>query len=135
MTSSDPPMPPHIYKILPSAPGSPIPAALAASDLDRTDGFIHTSTAAVVPTTSRLFFHAAPELWILKLSTAQLARDGARCLWEGPQGCVHVYAADAGLVSLGAANVLDVMRFVRRGEEAWDEVFGREDARAWLVDA
>ncbi|RDW71364.1 hypothetical protein BP6252_07927 [Coleophoma cylindrospora] len=135
MTSSHPPMPPYIYKILPSAPESPMPAALAASDLDRADGFIHTSTASVIPTTSRLFFSAAPALWILKLSTTALARDGARCLWEGPQGCVHVYAADAGLVSLGAANVVDVMRFVRREEEPWEEVFGKEDARAWLVDA
>ena len=42
------PLPQYLYKILPSAPPSPIPADYPLSDLDRNDGFIHFSTAAQV---------------------------------------------------------------------------------------
>ncbi|GKT91223.1 hypothetical protein Ct61P_09073 [Colletotrichum tofieldiae] len=38
-------MPQYLYKIVPEAPPSPLPAEYPLSDLDRNDGFIHLSTA------------------------------------------------------------------------------------------
>lgn len=39
------PLPRYVYKIIPEAPPSPLPAEWPLSDLDRNDGFIHLSTA------------------------------------------------------------------------------------------
>lgn len=39
------PLPKFVYKIVPSAPPSPIPDEYPLSDLDKADGFVHLSTA------------------------------------------------------------------------------------------
>lgn len=41
-------LPKYLYKIVPDAPPSPLPAEYPLSDLDRNDGFIHLSTAEQV---------------------------------------------------------------------------------------
>lgn len=40
--------PTYAYKIIPTAPPSPIPEEYPLSELDRTDGFVHLSTASQV---------------------------------------------------------------------------------------
>jgi len=44
------PLPEFVYKITPTPPPDPIPEAYPLSDLDRTDGFVHLSTAWQVST-------------------------------------------------------------------------------------
>ena len=60
------PIPRYVYKILASAPPSPIPNDMPLSDLDRTDGFIHLSTGWRVPITAGMYFKDAKSLglWI-----------------------------------------------------------------------
>ena len=40
--------PKHVYKIVPEAPPQPIPQEFPLSELDRSDGFVHLSTATQV---------------------------------------------------------------------------------------
>ncbi|KAF2867463.1 hypothetical protein BDV95DRAFT_503005 [Massariosphaeria phaeospora] len=121
------PPPTYLYKILPSAPRSPLPPRLPLSDLDRTDGYIHLSTSAQVPGTADKFFGAAAELWLLKIKYEVLAvgTDGdgtvkkegsAEVRWEEVgRGCfAHLYGAD-----LGEGNVEEVLRVKREG--TWGE--------------
>ena len=98
-TSSEPtlttyPLPAYIYKILPSAPPSPLPPVLPLSALDAQDGFIHLSTASQTPLTASLFFTAARTLWLLKIDTRRTLEAGGVYRWvEGMPGCPHLYAA------------------------------------------
>ncbi|KAF2847419.1 HET-domain-containing protein [Plenodomus tracheiphilus IPT5] len=121
------PLPTYLYKILPSAPPSPLPAGLPLSDLDRNDGYIHLSTAQQVPGTADSFFSSASELWLLKIKYDVLAAgtdgDGqvkagsqADVRWEEVgRGCFpHLYGAD-----LGKGNVESVDRVEKRG--SWAE--------------
>lgn len=42
------PLPTYVYKIVPTAPPSPIPAQYPLSELDQKDGFVHLSIAKQV---------------------------------------------------------------------------------------
>lgn len=42
------PLPTYVYKILPSAPPTPLPSEYPLSELDRKDGFVHLSSATQV---------------------------------------------------------------------------------------
>ncbi|KOS20127.1 hypothetical protein ESCO_006304 [Escovopsis weberi] len=118
MASAPAPVPRYIYKILPSEPEPPHPAAFPLSDLDAKDGFVHLSTATQVPQTAGLFFTAATALWVVKLELAALA-DPLK--WEA--GFPHLYG------NFGAADVVSLER-VERGEgRTWPESLG---AHAWL---
>ena len=110
------PLPHHLYKILPSAPPSPLPTSLPLSDLDRNDGYIHLSTADQVPSTADKFFNDASELWLLKIKYDVLAAgtdgDGevhtdnkAEIRWEEVgRGCfAHLYHGDLGNGNVEAA--------------------------------
>ncbi|KZP07932.1 hypothetical protein FIBSPDRAFT_759744, partial [Athelia psychrophila] len=61
--------PAFVYKILGTAPPSPIPHDLPLSALGAEDGFIHLSNAQQVPITADLFFASSARLWLLKISS------------------------------------------------------------------
>jgi uncharacterized protein (DUF952 family) len=107
------PLPTYLYKILPSAPPSPLPARLPLSDLDRNDGYIHLSTSEQVPGTADKFFGDVSELWLLKIKYEVLAEDTkAELKWEEVgRGCfAHLYGAD-----LGNGNVESAQKVEKKG--------------------
>lgn len=118
------PLPSYLYKILPSAPPSPLPARLPLSELDRNDGYIHLSTAEQVPGTADKFFGNVSELWLLKIKYEVLAAGthgdgeakGAEVRWEEVgRGCfAHLYGGD-----LGKGNVESVDKVEK--EDSWAE--------------
>ncbi|KAK2033343.1 hypothetical protein LX32DRAFT_635521 [Colletotrichum zoysiae] len=118
-------MPQYLYKIVPEAPPSPLPAEYPLSDLDRNDGFIHLSTAEQVLGTADRFFSGATGLWLLKLPYAALE---AHIRWDelpSGAGCFpHLHGRN-----FGAADVADARGFARPEGRAWSEVL-RGDA--WL---
>ncbi|KAI0670950.1 hypothetical protein C8Q78DRAFT_825596 [Trametes maxima] len=130
-------LPPYVYKILPSPPPSPLPAALPLSDLDRKDGFIHLSTAVQTPTTASLFFAAHTTLTLLKVDTRVTREEGGGVYkWvEGLPGCPHLYAPVEGAwVNLGSSNVRE-WREVHRGDgQEWGDVLKGLSDEGWLVD-
>jgi uncharacterized protein (DUF952 family) len=119
------PLPTYLYKILPSAPPSPLPSVLPLSDLDRNDGYIHLSTSTQVPGTCDKFFNKFDELYLLRIKYETLEKgtdaDGAEgkgeVKWEdveGGRGCfAHYYGA-----GLGKRNVESVMRVKR--DAGWE---------------
>ncbi|KAK0735657.1 hypothetical protein B0T21DRAFT_412267 [Apiosordaria backusii] len=113
------PLPTYVYKIIPSAPPSPIPEAYPLSDLDRKDGFVHLSTARQVPITSSLFFTEFKSFYILKLRLSNF--DPSTIKWdEAPGtngGCPHLYG------NFGAKDVVDSKEFVRQENQTWEDVF------------
>ncbi|KAK1580443.1 uncharacterized protein LY79DRAFT_561712 [Colletotrichum navitas] len=118
-------MPQYLYKIVPEAPPSPLPAEYPLSDLDRNDGFIHLSTAEQVLGTADRFFSGATSLWLLKLPYAVLE---AQIRWDelpAGAGCFpHLYGRN-----FGAADVADARGFTRPEGRAWSEVLR---GGAWL---
>lgn len=117
------PLPTYLYKILPSAPPSPLPARLPLSDLDRNDGYIHLSTSEQVPGTADKFFGNVSELWLLKIKYDVLAagtdgdgevkqQDKAEIKWEEVgRGCfAHFYGGD-----LGKGNVIEAVKADKKG--------------------
>ncbi|KAJ4375990.1 hypothetical protein N0V83_001270 [Neocucurbitaria cava] len=117
------PLPTHLYKILPSAPPSPLPERLPLSDLDRNDGYIHLSTSEQVPGTADKFFGSVSELWLLKIEYEVLAagtdgdgkvktEDKPQVKWEevGRGYFAHLYGGD-----LGRGNVKSVEKVEKRG--------------------
>jgi len=70
-------IPTYIYKIVPSSapPPSPLPDALPVSDLDKSDGFIHLSTAAQLPATLGRFFQKDELVYILRIIYKQVEKD------------------------------------------------------------
>lgn len=112
------PLPTYLYKILPSAPPSPLPDRLPLSDLDKNDGYIHLSTSEQVPGTADKWFNDFSELWLLKIKYEALARgtdgdgqvkaDGtAEIKWEevGRGVFAHFYSGD-----LGRGNVVEAFK-------------------------
>ncbi|KZP00848.1 hypothetical protein CALVIDRAFT_552541 [Calocera viscosa TUFC12733] len=61
------PAPSYIYKILPTAPATPLPGVFPLSDLDRTDGFIHLSVHSQLLRTLSRFFADSEEVSLLKV--------------------------------------------------------------------
>ncbi|EMD92905.1 hypothetical protein COCC4DRAFT_139231 [Bipolaris maydis ATCC 48331] len=126
------PLPTFLYKILPSAPPSPLPTRLPLSDLDRTDGYIHLSTSEQVPGTADKFFGDVSELWLLKIRYEVLAAgtdgDGqvhsdkaAQLKWEEVgRGCfAHLYGAD-----LGSGNIESALKIEKKG--SWADTLSLE---------
>ncbi|KAK7744603.1 hypothetical protein SLS53_003489 [Cytospora paraplurivora] len=120
-------LPEYVYKIVDSAPPSPLPDAYPLSDLDKQDGFVHLSTARQA---TGLYFTAHTTLYLIKIRRAALKGE---VRWDDPpndnDGCPHLYG------NFGAADVESVQRFERaEGKEGgegqgWKEVFA---SSAWL---
>ncbi|KAK4505552.1 hypothetical protein PRZ48_003515 [Zasmidium cellare] len=107
----------YYYKILETAPPTPLPETLPTTALDAKDGFIHLSTAQQTPVTANLFFKDFTKLWILKLRVKDL--DGEVKFPEELPGCPHVHDSKLGL---GKRNVETVI-VVERDEKAdWGSV-------------
>lgn len=117
------PVPMYVYKILPEAPSSPLPARLPLSALDAQDGFIHLSTAAQTPATAGRFFSTSEKLWLLKIPLKQIE---SNVRWEeSKSGCfAHLYGAD-----LGQKEVESTKAFTRGEEHKWTSILGRDE---WL---
>lgn len=125
------PLPTYLYKILPSAPPSPLPQRLPLSDLDRKDGYIHLSTSEQIPGTADKWFNDFTELWLLKIKYETLAAvtdgdgsvktEGAEVKWEEVgRGCfAHLYGAD-----LGSGNVVEAVKVEKKG--TWVETLSLE---------
>ncbi|KAL6711570.1 hypothetical protein ACN47E_004504 [Coniothyrium glycines] len=129
------PLPTYLYKILPSAPPSPLPARLPLSDLDRNDGYIHLSTSEQVPGTADKFFSNVAELWLLRIKydvlaagtdgngngSVNVAAQTAELRWEeNARGSfAHLYGAD-----LGSGNVEGAFRVQKQG--TWAESLNLE---------
>lgn len=111
------PLPTYIYKILPSAPPSPLPQILPLSDLDANDGFIHLSTASQTPATCGRFFADATELWLLKIKLQTLENGTGEVRWEAAGSGVfaHLYGG-----KFGAEEVEESIKF-ERGAKSWEE--------------
>lgn len=117
-------IPKFVYKILPEAPPSPLPANLLLSDLDAKDGFIHLSTAEQVPATAGRFFAATHTLWLLKI---ELDRIEANVRWEdaGESCFPHIYGPMP-----GNGEIVDVKDFRKGDGEDWAAVLEKE---GWLA--
>ncbi|KAI8633961.1 hypothetical protein F5Y19DRAFT_471221 [Xylariaceae sp. FL1651] len=110
-------LPTYVYKIVPTAPPSPIPAQYPLSELDQKDGFVHLSTATQIPTTADLFFKDSTSLWVLKVRFK--SEFHGITTWEVP-GCPHLYG------NFGADDVEGTKEFSRSGEESWREAMGKQ---------
>lgn len=119
--SAPSPLPNYLYKILPSAPPSPLPDRLPLSDLDKNDGYIHLSTSDQVPGTADKWFNEFTELWLFRIKYETLAKgidgngevkNGAEIKWEevGRGVFAHFYGGD-----LGKGNVEESFK-VEKGE-------------------
>ncbi|KAI1850731.1 hypothetical protein JX265_004442 [Neoarthrinium moseri] len=111
----------YVYKIIPTAPPSPIPDEYPLSDLDKTDGFVHLSIASQIPTTAGLFFQSASSLWVLKLRFTF----ADKVTYENGEECPHLHG------NFGAADVEDAKEFTRGEGEKWEDAFRRQEG--WLV--
>ncbi|KAI1260961.1 hypothetical protein F5Y18DRAFT_431750 [Xylariaceae sp. FL1019] len=104
------PLPAFVYKIVPTAPPSPIPAEYPLSELDQQDGFVHLSTATQIPKTADLFFKDATSLWVIKLRYKPEWHGATN--WDVP-GCPHLYG------NFGAGDVEGTKHFTRADDETW----------------
>ncbi|KAI5367980.1 hypothetical protein Slin15195_G031140 [Septoria linicola] len=107
----------YFYKILDSAPPSPLPETLPATELDTKDNFIHLSTAKQIPITADLFFADHKKLWLLKLRVADL--DGEIKYDPSLPECPHVHESKRGL---GKGNVEEVIVVEKPAESIWVKV-------------
>lgn len=130
------PLPRYVFKILPSAPPTPIPPALPLSDLDRQDGFIHLSTATQVPTTASLFFTTHTTLALLKVNTRPTLEQGGVYRWvKDLPGCPHLYSPREGeWVDLGSDNVSDWKEVSREEGQGWEDALKSLSEGGWLAD-
>ncbi|KAI0202019.1 hypothetical protein F4808DRAFT_92318 [Astrocystis sublimbata] len=110
------PLPRFVYKIVPTAPPSPIPAQYPLSELDQKDGFVHLSIATQIPITAGLFFKDSTSIWILKLRFKPEFHDITN--WD-VLGCPHLYG------NFGAEDVQDIGAFSRAEGENWESVLGK----------
>ncbi|ROV90578.1 hypothetical protein VSDG_07455 [Cytospora chrysosperma] len=125
-------LPTYVYKIVDSAPPSPLPDVYPLSELDKHDGFVHLSTSWQVPITADLFFASHTTLHLIKI---RLAPRLSQVKWDDPpdenDGCPHLYG------SFGAADVESVETFEKAsgggggggGGQSWKEVFA---SSGWL---
>ncbi|KIY52356.1 hypothetical protein FISHEDRAFT_35610 [Fistulina hepatica ATCC 64428] len=128
--------PNYIYKLVPHTsppPEPPLPECLPLSELDRTSGFIHLSTASQVRGTLERFFTDDPCVYVLKIPYGAVKAD---IRWENPERSVcgdrpgegtfpHLYNGG----KLGSAHVESVAKWENKG--GWDQAL--ENAQAWLT--
>ncbi|KAF8548281.1 hypothetical protein OG21DRAFT_780979 [Imleria badia] len=137
--------PTYVYKLVPHTCPVPLnpsalPDALPVSDIDRSSGFVHLSTAHQLPGTLAHFFASDPRVYVLRLPYAPLASGESRIRWESPEGDVCGPRPGEGLfphlyngLRVGRAEVEGVW-VLERGEARWEEAIAGDDKfRAWLV--
>ncbi|KAI1332626.1 hypothetical protein F5Y16DRAFT_393931 [Xylariaceae sp. FL0255] len=110
-------LPDYVYKIVPTAPPSPIPAEYPLSELDKNDGFVHFSIAEQIPITAGLFFTEATSIWILKVRFKP-AFHGVTT-WE-TAGCPHLYG------NFGAPDIEGTKEFTRSVDESWESAMKKQ---------
>ncbi|KAM0808622.1 hypothetical protein AB5N19_08965 [Seiridium cardinale] len=115
------PLPDYVYKIISSAPPSPVPEEYPLSELDKNDGFVHLSTGDQVSTTLSLWFKTTTTVWLLKLRFTF----ADKVTYENGDGCPHLHG------NFGAADIEDTKEFSRNDDESWEEALGRQ--HGWLV--
>lgn len=129
--------PTYIYKLIPSttAPPDPLPATLPVSELDRSSGFIHLSTAAQIPNTLKWFFADEPRVYVLRLLYESVEKN---IRWEDPKGEVCGPRGGEGMfphlyndLKLGHDEVESVAVWERKEGEGWDDVVKK--AQDWLI--
>jgi uncharacterized protein (DUF952 family) len=83
MADHGPPL--YIYKIVPSSapPPEPLPKALPISELDKSSGYMHMSTAGQVLGTLKRFFAQDDLVYILRVPHERVAK---YIKWEDPEG-------------------------------------------------
>jgi uncharacterized protein (DUF952 family) len=125
----------YTYKILPSAPPSPLPTALPLSDLDAHDGFIHTSLGSQVPVTAERFFASHDALWVLRIEVDKAKLHG-EVVWAPTPDCIHLYAPgkiQGAWVPLGK-DIVENVRECKKGEDgSWTEAFKSLQKEGWLA--
>lgn len=133
---ADGPKPAYIYKLVPSSapPSTPLPDALPVSDLDRTDDFIHLSTAVQVPITLKRFFADDPKVYVLRIAydtvEANIKWEDSRGTGPGPVGGEGIFPHLYNGLKLGREEVESVGVWENAGD-GWDEALKK--AEGWLV--
>ncbi|KAI8608656.1 hypothetical protein BC830DRAFT_1154370 [Chytriomyces sp. MP71] len=120
----DRPVPQSVYKILDAAPQHPLPEQLPLSTLDQADGFIHLSNHEQIPKTAAKWFTSYDKLWLLRVDSASATRLIGKFKWldAGETGCIHLYADNGKLNSLGSGTVVGVMEWSRMPGHTWDQI-------------
>jgi uncharacterized protein (DUF952 family) len=139
-------IPTYIYKLIPHTaapplPPNPLPSALPVSQLDKSSGFIHLSTAPQVLGTLVHFFTDDPRVYVLRVPYASMQK---HIRWEDPKGEVCGDRPGEGLfphlyngLRLGKEEVESVVCWEREGAQegrkAWEELVKRAEQDGWLV--
>ncbi|KAI0885576.1 uncharacterized protein GGS22DRAFT_130831 [Annulohypoxylon maeteangense] len=116
------PLPEFVYKIVPSAPPTPIPSQYPLSELDQKDGFVHLSIGTQIPITAGLFFKEATSIWVLKIRFDPKFHSATT--WE-IEGCPHLYG------NFGVDDVEALKEFSRLDGQTWKE--SMQDNDGFLV--
>ncbi|KAF5320836.1 hypothetical protein D9619_000749 [Psilocybe cf. subviscida] len=130
--------PTYIYKIIHAStpPPSPLPEALPVSDLDKSDQFIHLSTAVQVPGTLGRFFNDQERVYICRIKYANVE---SKIKWEdgkskGPGGVgepdifPHLYND----LRLGSAEIDSVEEWTSEAGN-WDTAVAKSKESGWFV--
>ena len=133
------PKPTYVYKLVPSS--SPVPSLqdlserLPVSDLDKSSGFIHLSTAVQVPNTLKWFFKDDPRVYVLRLKYDDIEKN---IRWEDPKAEVCGPRAGEGMfphlyngLKLGRHEVDSMQTWTRTEGGGWDEAL--KQAEGWFV--
>ncbi|PKY06460.1 hypothetical protein P168DRAFT_325325 [Aspergillus campestris IBT 28561] len=125
----------YVYKLVPSSSPvrEPLPDRLPVSDIDRSSGFIHLSTAFQVPNTLKAFFNDEPLVYVLRIRYAHIAGE---TVWESPEGNVCGPRPKEGLfphlyngLRLGKDEVESIA--IWNNENGWDKAL--QQSKPWLL--
>ncbi|RPA94318.1 hypothetical protein L873DRAFT_1747157 [Choiromyces venosus 120613-1] len=110
----------YLYKILTTAPPSPLPGAVELLPLDISDGFIHLCTATQTVGVIERFMPDSEKLWLLKIPYNKVEKD---IKWESVtrreergEEFPHMFAE-----RLGSSEVEEMREVIRLEEKGWRE--------------
>lgn len=109
----------YLYKILTTAPPSPLPEAVQLSPLDISSSFIHLCTATQTLRVIEEFMPDSEELWLLKVPYSKVEKD---IKWESvthrgeSEEFPHLFTE-----KLGLSEVEEVREVTRLGGKGWRE--------------
>ncbi|KIJ63954.1 hypothetical protein HYDPIDRAFT_112442 [Hydnomerulius pinastri MD-312] len=132
--------PNYIYKLVsyktppPSTVASELPEALPISEIDKSSGFVHLSTARQVPNTLKFFFGGDPLVYILRIKYDDVEKD---IKWEdpkaevcGPRGGEGMFPHLYNGFKLGKDEVDDIL-VVERGDGEWEAAI--QEVQGWMI--